>query len=88
MLFPTYKNEVLVTNPSLFNFYNFVSIECQMFVVEGIAELVANAASSANNLVNITMGMAVYPVVDTTGCNIVSKFNGEGSVDATSLKLW
>ena len=59
-----------------------------MFVVEGITELVADAASGADSLVNIAMGMTVNPVVDVASCNIVSKFDGEGSVDTTSLKLW
>ena len=59
-----------------------------MLVVEGIAELVADAASGADSLVYIAMGMAVNPIVDAAGCNIISKFDGEGSVDTTSLKLW
>ena len=59
-----------------------------MFVVEGIAELVADAASGADSLVYIAMGMAVNPVVDAAGCNIISKFDGEGSIDLTSKKLW
>lgn len=67
---------------------DYIPIECQMFVVEGITELVADTASSADSLVNIAMGMTVNPVVDAAGCNIVSKFDGEGSVDVTSQKLW
>ena len=66
----------------------FISVECQMFVVEGISKLIANAAGGANGLINVTMGMAVYPIVDATGCNIVCKFDGKGSVNTTSLKLW
>ena len=58
-----------------------------MLVAEGIAELVADTASGADNLVNIAMGMTVNPVVDAAGCNIVSKFDGEGSVDVTFQKL-
>ena len=88
MLFPTYKNEVHVTNLSLFNFYNFVSIECEMFIVEGIAELITDTMDATDSLVNVAMGMTVNPVVDAASCNIVSKFDGEGSVDTTSLKLW
>ena len=67
--------------------YVFVSVKCEVLVVEGIAELVADTASGADNLVNIAMGMTVNPVVDAAGCNIVSKFDGEGSVDVTFQKL-
>lgn len=67
---------------------DYIPIECQMFVVEGITELVADTASSADSLVNIAMGMTVNPIVDAAGCNVVSKFDGEGSVDVTSQKLW
>ena len=81
-----YKGQI--TSLSLSNFYYFVSVECQMLVVEGIAELVADAASGADSLVNIAMGMAVNPIVDAAGCNIISKFDGEGSIDLTSQKLW
>ena len=87
MLFPTYKNEVHVTNLSLFNFYNFVSIECEMFIVEGIAELITDTMDATDSLVNVAMGMTVNPVVDAASCNIVCKFDGEGSVDVTSQKL-
>ena len=66
---------------------DYIPIECQMFVVEGITELVADTASSADSLVNIAMGMTVNPIVDAAGCNVVSKFDGEGSVDVTSQKL-
>lgn len=59
-----------------------------MFVVEDIAELIADTAGGPDGLVNVTMGMAVNPVIDAASCNIVSKFDGEGSIDATSLKLW
>ena len=59
-----------------------------MFVVEGIAELVADAASGADSLVNIAMGMAINPIVDAAGCNIGCKFDGECSIDVTSQKLW
>ena len=58
-----------------------------MFVVEGISKLIANAAGGANGLVNVTMGMAINPVVDAGGCNIFSNFDGKGSVNTTSLKL-
>ena len=67
--------------------YVFVSVKCEVLVVECIAELVADTASGADNLVNIAMGMTVNPVVDAAGCNIVSKFDGEGSVDVTFQKL-
>ena len=56
--------------------------------MESITELVTNAASGTDSLVNIAMGMTVNPVVDAASCNIVSMFDGEGSVDTTSLKLW
>ena len=59
-----------------------------MLVVEGIAELVADAASGADSLVYIAMGMTVNPIVDAAGCDIACKFDGEGSVDVTSQKLW
>ena len=59
-----------------------------MFIMESIAKLIADTAGGTDGLVNVTMGMAVNPVIDTAGCNIVSKFDGEGSIDATSLKLW
>lgn len=58
-----------------------------MFVMEGIAKLIADAMGSADSLVNITMGMAVNPVVDAAGCNIVIKINGESPINAISLKL-
>ena len=68
--------------------YVFVSVKCEVLVMESITELVTNAASGTDSLVNIAMGMTVNPVVDAASCNIVSKFDGEGSVDTTSLKLW
>ena len=75
-------------NETKLYFYVFVSVKCEMLIVEGIAKLIADTASGADGLVNVTMGMTVNPVIDAAGCNIVSKFDGEGSVDATFLKLW
>lgn len=59
-----------------------------MFIMESIAKLIANTAGGTDGLVNITMRMTVNPVIDSAICNIVSKFDGEGSINATSLKLW
>ena len=56
--------------------------------MESIAKLIADTAGATDGFVNVTMGMAVNPVIDTAGSNIVRKFDGEGSIDATSLKLW
>jgi hypothetical protein len=56
--------------------------------MESIAKLIADTAGGTDGLVNVTMGMTVNPVIDTAGCYIVSKFEGEGSIDATSLKVW
>ena len=56
--------------------------------MESIAKLIADTAGGTDGLVNVTMGMAVNPVIDAAGRNIVRKFNGESSIDATFLKLW
>ena len=52
-----------------------------------VAELVAEAAGGADGLVDITVGVAVDPVVDSAGGDVVGQFDGEGAVDAAALEL-
>ena len=59
-----------------------------MLIVKGIAKLITDTAGGTDGLVNVTMGMAVNPVIDAAGCNIVRKFDGKSSIDTTFLKLW
>ena len=56
--------------------------------MESIAKLIADTAGATDGFVNVTMGMAVNPVIDAAGCNIVRKFDGKSSIDTTFLKLW
>lgn len=59
-----------------------------MLIVRGIAELVADAVGRTYGFVDVTMGMAVYPIIDTTVFNVVGKFYGEGSVNLAATELW
>ena len=57
-----------------------------MLVAEGIAELVADTASGADNLVNIAMGMTVNPVLNWAIGDKVKQLDRESSVDSAALK--
>ena len=59
-----------------------------MFVVEGITELVADAASGADSLVNIAMGMAINPIVDAGDGNLVAQFHSESIIYKAVAKFW
>ena len=56
--------------------------------VEGIAKLIADAAGRANGLVDVTMGVTVYPIVDAAVSDVVSQFHGESAIDPAAAKLW
>lgn len=52
-----------------------------------VAELVAEAAGGADCLINVAVGMAVNPVVDSAVGDVVGQLHGKGAVDATTLEL-
>lgn len=66
----------------------FLPVECVVLILRSIAELVADTMGRADGLVNVSMGMAVYPIVDTTVFNVVGKFYGEGSVNLAAAEFW
>ena len=91
---PSHRTSVLVwmliewQMPTLLlYFYHLPAVECEVFVVGDVAELVAEAAGGADGLVNVTVGVAVDPVVDSAVGDVVGQFNGERAVDAAALEL-
>ena len=52
-----------------------------------IAELIAEAAGGADGLVNVAVGMAVDPIVDSTASDVVGQLDSECAVDAAALEL-
>lgn len=69
------------------HFYDFPSVEGEVFVVGDVAELVAEAAGGADGFVDVAVGVAVNPVVDSAFGDVVGQLNGEGAVDAAALEL-
>lgn len=68
--------------------YNYLlPVKCVVLIVRGISELVADAMSRAYDFVDVTMGMTIYPIVDTTVFNVVGKFYGEGSVNLAATEF-
>ena len=55
--------------------------------VEGIAKLVADAAGCANGLVDVTVGVTIYPVVNAAVSDVVGQFYGERSIDPAAAEL-
>ena len=53
-----------------------------------VAELVAEAAGGADGLIDVAVGMAIDPVVDSAVGDIVCQLDGECAVDAAALELW
>lgn len=58
-----------------------------MFVVGDVAELVAKATGGADGFVNVAVRVAVDPVVDSAGGDVVGQLDGECAVDAATLEL-
>ena len=52
-----------------------------MFIVESIAELVADDFSFANGSIYIGMGMTIYPYIDTAVGYEIAQFRSKGTVD-------
>lgn len=53
-----------------------------------VAILVAEAAGSADGLVDVAVGMAVDPVVDSAASDVVGQLDGECAVDTAALEFW
>ncbi len=70
------------------HFNDLLAVEGEVFVVGDVAELVAEAAGGADGLVDVAMGVAVYPIVDSTVGDVVGQLDGECAVDAAALELW
>ena len=79
-----------VNLPALSNFNYFLPVKGLVLVVKCIAELVAYTMCGTYGFVDVTMGMAIYPIVDATATafDIVGKFYGEGTVNLAATKLW
>lgn len=58
-----------------------------MLVGKYISKLVADTWSVSDDLINVSMRMAVDPVVNSTILNIIFMFNCKGSIEFTSFKL-
>ena len=56
-------------------FEKFVSVECQMLILECITKLVADAAGIANNFVDIAMRVTVNPIVNIALFYVVGQFD-------------
>lgn len=52
-----------------------------------VAELVAKAASSADGLVDVAVGVAIDPIVDSAAGDVVGQFDGKCTVDAAAVEL-
>ena len=72
---------------SRFWFNYLSSVEGEVFVVGDVAELVAEAAGGSDGFVDVAMGVAVYPIVDSTVRDVVGQLDGERAVDAAALEL-
>lgn len=70
------------------NFNDFPAVEGVVFVVGDVAELVAEAVGGADGLVDVAVGVAVYPVVDSAGGDVPGGIGGECAVDAAAQELW
>ena len=53
------------------HFYNLPTIEGEVFVVGDVPELVAEAAGGTDGFVDVAVGVAVDPVVDSAACDVV-----------------
>lgn len=53
-----------------------------------VAKLVAEAAGSADGLVDVAVGMAVDPVVDSAASDVVGQLDRECAVDTAALEFW
>jgi len=58
-----------------------------LLTMKCVAELIPNTPSITYCFVYISVGMTIYPIVDTTACYIVAKLHRKGSVDRTSFEL-
>lgn len=58
-----------------------------MFIVESIAELVADDFSFANGSIYIGMGMTINPNINTTVCYEIAQFCSESAVDRRIMML-
>ena len=70
------------------SYFNDLSpIEGEVFVVGDVAELVAEAAGGTDGLVDVAVGMAVDPVVDSAASDVIGQLDGECAVEAAALEL-
>ena len=62
-----------VTPPYVFQSYfnDFPSIEGEVLVVGDVAELVAEAMGGADGLVDVAVGVAINPIVDSAAGDVV-----------------
>lgn len=65
---------------------NLPAFESEVFVAGNVAKLVAVAAGSADGLVDVAVGMAVNPVVDSAASDVVGQLDGECAVDTAALE--
>ena len=59
-----------------------------MFIGKYVAKLIADTWSRSDDFINISMRMAIYPVIYTTILNEVIVFYGKCSIQLTTFKLW
>lgn len=52
-----------------------------------IAELLAEATGGADGFVDVEVGVAIYPVVDSTIDNVIGQLNGGYAIDTAALLL-
>ena len=70
------------------HFNDFPSVECEVFVVGDVAELVAEATGGTDGLVDVAVGVAVDPVADSAVGDVVGQLDGECAVDTAALEFW
>ena len=80
-------DSLIVDSYAILYFYHCIRTECKMFILEYIAELVADALSVANTDIDIVVGMTIYPVVYSTFLNVISQFHGKRTIGFAVFKF-
>ena len=66
----------------------FFWLECQMLIMEHIAQLVSDAICPPDNLIKVPVRMSVYPIIYWTADNIIGKFHRKSTVQRAAFELW
>lgn len=71
----------------LLHYKAYLIVKLKMFTSKYVSKLITYALGFANNLIDVSMRMSIYPVVDAARFDVIFKFNSECAVQRTSCEL-